>query len=393
MQSVARSIKFQFGFILMVVAELGGQILAQQPVPQDDVVPGSLIDTIKLTPKQSLTQNDVIHGEMTIDFKTRLVAEAGEKSKASIPKFSSQDIYQFKFTVVDTTEYLGTMYRYDEVERGAILNKKQLGQIKFAIDLAVRHPKKPDARKVVGEWSGIMPLDMKTGVYLLDGSTSPKERLRIQIEANGGQAAFSDRFFGKLVGRPRDVSGLSDHDDRRGETSTEKDDSLKFENLALARGPSPNYPHVIVNGRLDYDVKTGGWLTDRIEFRYSHNGGEFTDLVTGTINRIADEKIKGQGYFDFNVRFNDQNFRPGESAFDEFAKLSNKKTFFTIDEKVPCITGKVSYEDEFATDNDADALPIKRKLTVNLNANKITKVQAVNFFKLWLLATCPMNEK
>ena len=38
-------------------------------------------------------------------------------------------------------------------------------------------------------------------------------------------------------------------------------------------------------------------------------------------------------------------------------------------------------------------VPASSKVTYKLNANKLTKQQVVNFFKLWLIAVGPTNDE
>ena len=40
-----------------------------------------------------------------------------------------------------------------------------------------------------------------------------------------------------------------------------------------------------------------------------------------------------------------------------------------------------------------DSLPPSSKVTYALNANKLTKQQIMNFFKLWVLGTGPINDE
>ena len=37
--------------------------------------------------------------------------------------------------------------------------------------------------------------------------------------------------------------------------------------------------------------------------------------------------------------------------------------------------------------------PAKSKVTYELNANKLTKTQLVNFFKLWMVGVGPINDE
>jgi len=64
-----------------------------------------------------------------------------------------------------------------------------------------------------------------------------------------------------------------------------------------------------------------------------------------------------------------------------------------VDNSIPCLTGKVSYVDTFISSSDEELSPAKSKITYELNANKLTKTQLVNFFKLWLIGIGPINDE
>jgi hypothetical protein len=170
---------------------------------------------------------------------------------------------------------------------------------------------------------------------------------------------------------------------------------MKFEDLELAKGPSTNYPHTLVNGRLDYDYETGNWLTDGITFSYNYNGKDVKDIMTGSIKWVEDEnrKANGKGHYDFNLRFNEEKNKDATTEADAFEKLSDEDAFFAVDDSIPCLTGTVSYEDKFISGGGEEPLPASSKVTYDLKANKITKVQAVNFFKLWLIGIGPINDE
>jgi hypothetical protein len=69
--------------------------------------------------------------------------------------------------------------------------------------------------------------------------------------------------------------------------------------------------------------------------------------------------------------------------------MSAEDAFFAVDDSVPALTGKIVYIDTYGSAQD----PRLQQVTYNLNANKLTKQQAMNFFKLWLLAVGPTNDE
>jgi hypothetical protein len=348
--------------------------------------------------QDAVTQEGIIKGNMDIDFKSRTQLDSSGSLKEGSPALGAQDTYNFKLTVADTTEYQGKITRQPDLFSGVILSQKQKAQLGFNVDLAVRNPRNLDERKVVGKWAGTVPIDTKTGVYSLAGGAALESPLRFQINAIGAQSAFTDRFGGKLVGKAENKESLTSYTYKRligsktVEVTVKKSDPMKFEDLELAKGPSPNYPHTLVNGRLDYDYETGNWFTDGIRFRYNYNGKDVEDLVTGSIKWVEDEnrKTNGKGWYEFNLRFNEEKNKAATTEADAFAKLSDEDAFFAVDESIPCITGKISYEDKMISGTET---PASSKVAFALNANKITKTQAVNFFKLWMVCIGPTNDE
>ena len=70
--------------------------------------------------------------------------------------------------------------------------------------------------------------------------------------------------------------------------------------------------------------------------------------------------------------------------------MSDEESFFFVDDTVPCLTGKVNYVDTMPAGGES---PISSKITYNLNANKLTKQQVMNFFKLWIVSVGPTNDE
>ncbi|MBW7904632.1 MAG: hypothetical protein LC135_08455 [Phycisphaerae bacterium] len=70
--------------------------------------------------------------------------------------------------------------------------------------------------------------------------------------------------------------------------------------------------------------------------------------------------------------------------------MSDEEAFFAVDNTVPSLTGRISYEDTFIPGGDT---PSSSKVTYGLHANKLSKQQIMNFVKLWLLAVGPTNDE
>jgi hypothetical protein len=71
--------------------------------------------------------------------------------------------------------------------------------------------------------------------------------------------------------------------------------------------------------------------------------------------------------------------------------MSDEEAFFFVDDTIPSLTGRIAYVDTMGTSED-DA-PSASKVTFNLNANKLTKQQVMNFFKLWMICVGPTNDE
>ena len=344
----------------------------------------------------TITEEGAITGTMDIDFKTRTDLDTAGTYVQDSPALGAKDTYTFKMVVGKTTEYSGKITRQGDLFTKVIKSQKQKAALGFDVNLAVYNPKNLDEKKNVGKWVGTLPINTTTGVYDIAGGAKGESPLRIAILAAGSQQAFVDNFGGKLVGKSKKEDGLASYTYRRlvgtktVEIKVEKIDPMRFEDVELGKGPSPNYPHTMVNGRLDYDYETGNWLTDGVKFKYNLNGKDVEDVMTGSVKWVEDEnrKSNGKGQYEFNLRFNEGKNKPATTESAAFDKLSDEDAFFVVDDTIPCLTGKITYVDQFISGTDS---PAKSKIVYSLNANKLTKTQMVNFFKLWLLGTGPIN--
>src|SRR5262249_40859857 len=156
--------------------------------------------------------------------------------------------------------------------------------------------------------------------------------LRIAIDTIGKASGFTDKFNGKLMGKAEKKESLGSYTykrligDKTVEITVKKTDPMRFENVELAKGPAEVYPHTWVNGRLDYDYETGNWFTDGIRFKYTLNGKEYEDVVTGSIKWVEDpsRSTNGKGYYDFNLRFNEDKNKTAKSEAAAFDKMSEE---------------------------------------------------------------------
>jgi hypothetical protein len=368
-----------------VLLSLGSLAFAQQPVPAAATT-------------AEITQDNVIAGTMDIDFATRTKLDTTGDLKKGSPALGVKDTYKLDITVANAAQFTGTITRQPNLYSKLIASRKQDAQLNYSVDLIMISPSDPKMRKNVGKWVGTLPIDTATGAYDLSGGKAKESALRVSVDAVGRQAAFQENFDGRLVGKAEKKEGLAAYTYKRlvgsrtVQVVVKKSDPMQFENLTLAKGPPEIYPRTVVRGRLDYDYETGNYYTDGITFKYSLDGKEFEDVITGSIKWIEDKDraTNGKGYYDFNLRFNEAKNKKATGEGAAFEKMSEEDAFFAVDNSIPSLTGRISYVDTMASDGTT---PVSSKVTYALNANKLTKQQVVNFFKLWLIASGPTNDE
>jgi hypothetical protein len=370
------------GFVLSANAFLTGPAVAQPPAGAPP----------------ALTEEKVISGAMDITFNTRTNLDTSGDYKEGSPALGAKDEYKFDLNVAKTTQFTGTITRQPNIYTRTLARRKQDALLSYSIDLGLFNPADLKQKKIVGKWAGTVPIDTASGAYNLAGGGAMESPLRIQVEAFGRAAAFRDLFGGKLVGKAEKKDNLAQYTfkriigDKTVQVTVKKSDPMRFDNIVLAKGPVETYPRTSVNGRLDYDYETGNWYTDGIRFSYNLDGKDFEDVITGSIKWVEDpdRKANGKGYYEFNLRFNEgaNKKSPGEAA--AFEKMSDEEAFFAVDNSVPCLTGRITYVDTMAGE---DAPPTASKVTFALDANKLTKQQVMNFFKLWMICVGPTNDE
>ncbi|MDZ4831661.1 MAG: hypothetical protein SGJ09_15865 [Phycisphaerae bacterium] len=347
----------------------------------------------------AMSETDVIAGTMEITFNTRTKKDSSGDLKEGSAAVGAKDLYKFDLVVAKTTQFTGEITRQPNLYTSTLGRQKQAAQLGFAIDLMVMNPKDMKQKRSVGKWVGTVPIDTASGAYNLGaGDADGESRLRIDVNAIGRAPAFKDLFQGKLVGKAEKKEGLASYTykrlvgDKTVEIKVKKADPMRFEGIELGKGPAESYPRTVVNGRLDYDYETGNWFTDGIRFHYTLDGKEFDDVVTGSIKWVEDPSraTNGKGYYEFNLRFNEEKNKSASTESAAFEKMSDEDAFFYVDDSVPSLTGRIGYVDTMISGSDT---PSSSKVAFNLNANKLTKQQIMNFFKLWMLGVGPTNDE
>lgn len=344
-----------------------------------------------------LTEEKVIAGTMDIEFGTRTNLDTSGDLKAGSAAIGAKDTYKFDLNVAKTTQFTGQITRQPNLYTKTLGRRKQDALLSYSVDLAVLNPRDLKTKKVIGKWVGTVPIDTATGAYDLAGGRAKESPLRMAVDTAGRAAGFVDNFAGRLVGKAEKKDNLAQYTYKRVigsktvQVTVKKSDPMRFDNLVLAKGPAESYPRTSVNGRLDYDYETGNWYTDGIRFTYNLDGKDYEDVVTGSIKWVEDpdRKANGKGYYEFNLRFNEAKSKSSGEA-DAFEKMSEEDAFFAVDNSVPCLTGRITYVD---TMSGEDAPPTASKVTFALDANKLTKQQIMNFFKLWMVCVGPTNDE
>lgn len=345
-----------------------------------------------------LTEEGVIAGDMTIDFQTRTTRDTTGKLAEGSPAENTKDIYTFALNVAKTTEFSGTIYRQPRLFSKVLGREKQAAELQYDITLSVRKPSDLTQKRSVGKWVGQIPIDDK-GVYHLDGGSASGSPLRMAIDTIGSAQGFTDNFGGALAGKSTEKKGLVPYTfsrligGKKVNIQVKNSDPMRFENIALAAGPAKVYPKTMVSGRLDYDYETGNWYTDGIHFRYTLEGKDVEDVVTGSIKWVEDPNRdqNGKGKYDFNLRFNEDKNQSATTESDVFkGATSDEDAFFMVDNSVPSLTGSIDYVDTMVAGKE---IPASSKIAYKLNANKLTKQQVVNFIKLWLICVGPTNDE
>jgi hypothetical protein len=345
-----------------------------------------------------MTKDDVIVGTMNIDFKTRTQLDTTGDLKQGSAAINVADSYKLDLIVADTTQFAGEIQRFPKLYSSVLGRNKQDARLYYNVSLSVLNPRDLKQKKTVGKWVGTVPVDPQTGAYDLAGGSDQQSALRVSVDAVGKAAAFQDTFGGKMMGKAEKKEGLGSSIYKRVvgnktvEVKVTKSDPMSFNGVMLAKGPAEIYPKSTVNGKLDYDYETGNYYADNIKIRYTLDGKEVEDVITGTIKWVEDpdRATNGKGYYDFNLRFNEEKNKPATTEGNAFEAMSDEDAFFAVDNSIPSLTGKIEYVDTFIS---GDTVPASSKVTYKLNANKLTKQQVVNFFKLWLIAVGPTNDE
>jgi hypothetical protein len=349
---------------------------------------------------EELTENDIISGTMNITFKTRVSKDKSGKFAEGSPVLGVKDEYKVNMRVAKTTEFSGTVLRQPKVKIKFIGTEAQPAVLQYDLAMSVLNPKDLNQKKIVGKWVGIAPMNSSNNSFNFVGNKD--NELRITVDTMGNAQGFTDKFGGLLIGKQDKAENWQEKltsftferviGNKKVKLEAKKVDPMQFKDIELAKGPSTIYPHAIVNGRMDFDYQTGNWYLNNVRFKYNLDGKDVEDVISGTIKWIEDPQraTNGKGKYDFNVRFNEDKFAVQTNEADAFGNMNDEEAFFAVDNRVPSLTGQVDYLETMVVGSEA---PTASQITYHLNANKLTKQQVMNFYKLWMLAIGPINDE
>ncbi len=356
---------------------------AATPVPEAAPTPAAT-PTPASTPEQKAEWQDVLTGKMTIDFGTRQDVDSDGN-----PNAGAEDRYTVNLTLLNTVKVGGTIKRKPRIVSSVLGRETQAAGLSY--DLKLQLVNAGGKEVPAGTWSGAVPID-SDGVYLLGGG-----KLKL-VSASGVESSFAgkiagkqqaNRGLGKLFEYARVVGG------KKVKLESKNIDPLEFNAVTLPEGPGAGFPAAKVSGRFDYDYDTGNWLTNGFRFQYVKNGEKLQDEVTGSVRWTPDPRreLNGRGEYEFNLRFNEAwaGSRRDESAF--FAEASDEELFFAVDDDIPTLGGKITYQDTFSPAPSEEPAVVASKISYELRANKLTREQLMNFLKLWLLIVGPVNDE
>jgi len=341
-----------------------------------------------------------VTGQMTIDYSSR-----SERSSSGIDTYDLQEM-----KVADLFIMRGTVQR----QPGS--------RMTYSLRYDVLNPSNPSqVARDVAILRGDLPIDSKGRYLPSDGD--------LRIDVVKGQQS-SSKFGGVLQGRKvlkwwdvasrlRNARAEAEKVYSRvveGKTVSIKvknPDPLGFESVQLAGGPFSFLVPAKVTGNLDYDYELGNWLTDAggLNIAYTIGDRTYTDKVTGSIRYVEEEgnftdpagkKREYTGYYDYNLRWNEQSVQNDQSFFSGGTQTQDPDAFFSSsDQTKPGIYGKVYYKDsedhckkQKNEKGDEECVgPTRSEVVYDLKAVGLTYQQLASWMKIEPLALGPLTDE
>lgn len=317
-----------------------------------------------------------IKGDINIRFATRTQLD-GDK-----PKEGVEDTYAINVNVSNSARFAGTISQLPYV-KGLINDQK--GRLTYAVDCDVINPANPKQTRNVGKLSGVVPVDDKNVYGYTDGT------LKVSVFPMGNAKGFDSTFRGIALGKPPGGSegvftklkreALNITKSVNGKTMTiavTKYDQMVFQSHVLAAGPVQIYPEATVNGTFTYDYDRSAWYLQNVIVTYPGDGRLLQDNLSGNIRWL-----KASNEYEFDIRVNE----PPPTEASIFSGPSNEADFFSTDNNVAALTGKMVYKDTMSGETT-----VSSAVSIDLTGNKLTKLQTMYLAKLLLFSlTGPLN--
>jgi hypothetical protein len=340
-----------------------------------------------------------VTGQMTIDYASR-----SERSASGVDTYELQEL-----KVADLFVMRGTVQR----QPGS--------RMTYSVRYDVFNPQNPSQlARDVAILRGDLPIDAKGRYLPVDGN--------LRIDVVKGQQS-SSKFAGVLQGRRvlkwweiaerlRNVRQEAEKVYSRvveGKTvsiAVKNPDPLGFENVTLAGGPFSFLVPTKVSGNLDYDYELGNWLTDGngLSFAYTVGDRPYIDKVTGSIRFVEEEggftdpsgkKREYTGYYDYNLRWNEQTAQTDQSFFSSGGSQDPDAFFSSSDQSKPGLYGRVYYNDsedycrkQKNEKGEQECVgPTRSEVVYDLKAVGLTYQQLSSWFKVEPLALGPLTDE
>ncbi|WP_439817052.1 hypothetical protein [Zavarzinia sp. CC-PAN008] len=354
---------------------------------------------------EAVSMDGAIKGRMDIVFDTRTTRDTTGDVPDGSPALGAMDTYNVDLDVMNSVVMKGAVTRLPWLPSDVLGVTQQQGAMTYDLRLSLRNPANPSQTRTLGGWIGAMKTD-GAGLYHFNEPPEGKGKMRIAIDAIGNSQGFVSEFQGTMQGRipaQAGLAGLADRASRRVDRTYQRvvndrvishtvqgADPMAFQNAILAGGPIQAYPQTQLTGSIDYDPEEAIWYVD-LKATYSTGGQTFNDRYSGSIrwNEDANRAANGKGYYEVNVRLNEEQAPTEASIFDPTsAGMSEEEAFFSTASASPGFGGQIAYVDTFNGET-----VVKSSVTYAINATSASKVQTLNFAKVLLLIIGPFNDE
>ncbi len=248
-------------------------------------------------------------------------------------------------------------------------------------DLKFEGQSKAGARASYGSMSGLVSKDASEGkaTYTYGGG-------KATLAINNASAKVTDaKFSGRVVSPEKAASKGSKSvnvervgDGKKLRYSTKTADSISFQSLTLAKGPTLKHPEAKVSGEVSYESSSQSWIFNGLSFAYSAGGKNVADKISGGLAYVGDAK---SGTYDVSIIFNDDLSSASGDAVE--VKEGDLRQYVKAHSDLPTIYGQITV----TTQADGSTLT-KFDLSAR---NGVKEHQVLNLFKFFMTVFVPFN--